>query len=47
MRLDDQQIIRPFQPFFRTKRMKKFVDYFGVTDDTSILDSGAGCPAVC
>lgn len=35
-------LYRPFLRFFRTRRMRQFVELFGVTDETRIIDVGGG-----
>jgi hypothetical protein len=40
MGIDVQSIYKPFQRAFRPRRMRSFVQYFNVTNDTPILDAG-------
>src|SRR4051794_7170073 len=40
MGIDVQSIYKPFQRYFRPRRMRNFVQYFNVTNNTSILDAG-------
>ena len=38
--MDIERLYRPIQRYFRGKRMRAFVETFGVTDETRILDVG-------
>lgn len=40
MLFDVQKIYKPGQYYFRPRRMRQLVDYFGITHQTSILDAG-------